>query len=138
MRLAGGPCKPICLKIEESGAIRHAIRFTAFNTAEGYIWPARHPVPDLTGTDRSLDLPPMGARFRLKSSYAIPESASAEVRVILQAMKEYGIVLADHGSEWRKARCARLSTNLALRPDPASSWDYAGASKLAGDGPPRD
>jgi hypothetical protein len=62
-------------------------------------------VPDLTGTDRSLDAPPMGARFRLKGSYVIPDSASAEVRVILRAMKEYGIVLADQGSEWYITGC---------------------------------
>jgi len=47
----------------------------------------------------------MGARFRLKSSYSIPASAPQEVRVILQAMKEYGIVLTDHGSEWYVTGC---------------------------------
>ena len=105
--LAGFPILPGLVRYDQvsSGAIQHAIRFTAFNTAEGYIWPARHPVPDLTGADHSLDVPPMGARFRLKGSYVIPDSASAEVRVILQAMKEYGIVLADQGSEWYITGC---------------------------------
>jgi hypothetical protein len=105
--LAGFPILPGLVRYDQvsSGAIQHAIRFTAFNTAEGYIWPARHPVPDFTGADHSLDVPPMGARFRLKGSYVIPDSASAEVRVILQAMKEYGIVLADQGSEWYITGC---------------------------------
>lgn len=105
--LAGFPILPGLVRYDQvaSGAIRHAIRFTAFNTAEGYIWPARHPVPGLTGTDRSLDAPPMGARFRLKASYVIPGDASPEVRVILQAMKEYGIVLADAGSDWYISGC---------------------------------
>jgi hypothetical protein len=39
-----------------SGEIHHALRFTAFNTAEGYIWPARHPLPGLTSTQYHLDL----------------------------------------------------------------------------------
>ena len=105
--LAGLPILPGLVIYDQmaSGTINHALRFTAFNTAAGYIWPARHPVPDLTGQDRNLTVPPMGARFRLKSSYQIPSNAPQEVRVILKAMKEYGIVLADHGSEWYVSGC---------------------------------
>lgn len=42
----------------------------------------------------------MGARFRLKATFVIPATAPREVQIILQAMKTYGIVLTDHGSEW--------------------------------------
>jgi len=105
--LAGLPILPGLVRFDEvaAGRINHALRFCAFNTAEGYIWPARHPVPDLTGTDHTLSAPPMGARFRLKASYVIPSDVSPSVRIILQAMKEYGIVLADQGSEWYVSGC---------------------------------
>jgi hypothetical protein len=100
--LAGMPILPGLVRFEEvaSGGIRHALRFTAFNTAEGYIWPARHPMPNLTADSQNLRLPPMGSRFRLKTTFVIPADAPREVQIILQAMKIYGIVLTDHGSEW--------------------------------------
>lgn len=78
-----------------SGEITHALRFTAAST-NGYIWPARH----LTSNNPSApQIPPMGARFRLKASYNISGYPPA-MQVILQAMKTYGIILADNGSNW--------------------------------------
>lgn len=78
-----------------SGEINHAIRFTAQNT-NGYIWPARH----LTSNHPNAPhIPPMGARFRLKASYDISGYPPA-MQVILRAMKTYGIILADNGSNW--------------------------------------
>ena len=94
---AGLPILPGLVRYDEivSGEINHAIRFTASQT-NGYIWPARH----LTTDDPSSpQIPPMGARFRLKASYNI-SGYPAEMRVILQAMKKYGIILADNGSNW--------------------------------------
>ncbi len=94
---AGLPILPGLVRYEEiqSGQINHAIRFTASQT-NGYIWPARH----LTSDDPdSPQIPPMGARFRLKASYDISGYPS-ELQVILQAMKTYGIILADNGSNW--------------------------------------
>jgi hypothetical protein len=76
-----------------AGEIKHAIRFTAEETA-GYIWPARHQT-----SDPQDEVPPMGARFRLKADYDI-SSFPSEMQVILQAMKDYGIILADNGSNW--------------------------------------
>ncbi len=78
-----------------AGEIRHAIRFTVEETRRDYIWPARHFASDLTGSQ----YPPMGQRFRLKASFDIT-GYSSEMQVILKAMKIYGIILADNGSDW--------------------------------------
>ena len=78
----------------ESGSIDHAIRFTAECTSQEYLWPARH---EAGSSDASC--PPMGARFRLKSSFDI-SSFSPDAQVILRAMQQYGLILADNGSNW--------------------------------------
>lgn len=78
-----------------AGAIRHAIRFTAPQTQKAHVWPARHHASNLTGAN----YPPMGLRLRLKADYDI-SGFSPEVRVILQAFKSYGLILADNGSPW--------------------------------------
>jgi hypothetical protein len=94
---AGLPILPGLVRYDEvaSGEIRHAIRFTAPETRHAYVWPARHYASDLTGSQ----YPPMGQRFRLKADFDIT-GFSPEVQVILQAMKTYGIILADNGSSW--------------------------------------
>jgi hypothetical protein len=92
---AGLPILPGLVRYDEiaSGEIKHALRFTAEETA-GYIWPARHQT-----SDPQDGVPPMGARFRLKADYDI-SSFPDELQVILRAMKLYGIMLADNGSNW--------------------------------------
>jgi len=92
---AGLPILPGLVRYEEivAGEIDHALRFTVEDTA-GYIWPARH----LT-SDAQDGIPPLGARFRLKADYDI-SSFPKEMQIILQAMKTYGIILADNGSNW--------------------------------------
>ena len=92
---AGLPILPGLVRYEEiaAGEIRHALRFTAEATA-GYIWPARHQT-----SDSEESIPPMGARFRLKADYDI-SGFPPEMQIILQAMKTYGIILADNGSNW--------------------------------------
>jgi len=92
---AGLPILPGLVRYDEivAGEIKHALRFTVEDTA-GYIWPARHQT-----ADPEDGIPPMGARFRLKTDYDISGFPS-EMQVILQAMKTYGIVLADNGSNW--------------------------------------
>ncbi|MFZ5809491.1 MAG: hypothetical protein ACOY16_09455 [Chloroflexota bacterium] len=95
---AGLPILPGLVRYEEilAGEINHALRFTAAQT-NSYIWPARHLTSGVPGVLTST--PPMGARFRLKASYNISGFPSS-LRVILQAMKTYGIILADNGSNW--------------------------------------
>lgn len=94
---AGLPILPGLVRYDEvtAGAIRHAVRFTAAHTQMKYVWPARH----YASQDTSLDLPPMGQRFRLKAAFDI-SGFSPQVRVILQAFKTYGLILADNGSNW--------------------------------------
>jgi hypothetical protein len=93
---AGLPIFPGLVRWDEvvAGSITHAIRFTADCTVNEHIWPARH---DAGTNDQSC--PPMGARFRLKSSYDI-SGFTPKARVILRAMKRYGLILADNGSNW--------------------------------------
>ncbi len=94
---AGLPILPGLVRYEEvaEGEIKHAIRFTAPQTQRAYLWPARHFASSLTDPD----LPPMGLRLRLRADFDLSGFAP-EVQVILQAMKTYGIILADNGSPW--------------------------------------
>jgi len=94
---AGLPIFAGLVRYEEvaAGEIRHAIRFTAPQTRKAYVWPARHHASDLTGAQ----YPPMGQRFRLKSGFDV-SGFGPQTQVILQAMKTYGIILADNGSSW--------------------------------------
>ncbi len=78
-----------------AGEIRHAIRVTAPQTRREYVWPARHFASSLTGSQ----YPPMGQRFRLRADFDI-SGFSPEVQVILQALKKYGMILADNGASW--------------------------------------
>lgn len=82
-------------EVEEQGVINHALRFTARQTRHAYVAPARHFASDLT----SPSLPPMGMRVRLKAGYNIT-GFPPRVQVILQALKTYGMILADNGSDW--------------------------------------
>jgi hypothetical protein len=95
---AGLPILPGLLRYDEirAGVVDHAIRFTTNITAQGYLWPARHAAGSTTDTTH---YPPMGARFRLKTSFPIA-SYRTDTRVVLLAMKRYGLVLADNGSPW--------------------------------------
>jgi len=94
---AGLPILPGLVRWDEvaAGEINHALRFTAPETRQAYIWPARHYASSLTGTQ----YPPMGLRMRLKANYDIG-GFSPEVQVILRALKKYGLILADNGSPW--------------------------------------
>ena len=94
---AGLPIFPGLVRYDEvrAGAITHALRFTVANTRKAHVPPARHHASDNT----DANLPPMGMRVRLKADYDI-SAAPQQARVILQAMKAYGMIVADNGSDW--------------------------------------
>lgn len=114
---AGLPIFPGLVRYEEvlKGEIDHAIRFTLNKSLvkPAYIFPASHKV-NSTGGTYSL---PFGARLRLKSNFDI-SGFSATNKVILQAMKRYGIILADIGS------------NLYISGAPDERWNNDDLHKL--------
>jgi hypothetical protein len=82
--------------------ITHAIRFTAQVTQNAFVWPARHEA----SSNPSPDVPPMGARFRLSAGFNVagfcPDSDAycRDAKAILVEMQNYGLILADNGSNW--------------------------------------
>lgn len=94
---AGLPIFPGLARYDEvaRGEINHAIRFTAPRTRRAYVYPARHQA----GASDDPDLPPMGARVRLKDSVDIA-SYPKQSQVVLTALRRYGAILADNGSAW--------------------------------------
>jgi len=92
---AGLPILPGLVRYDEvaRGAILHALRFTAPVTRTAFIYPARHEA----GSTNSPSAPPMGLRLRLKGSVSLA-GFPAQARVILVALKDYGMILADNGS----------------------------------------
>ncbi len=94
---AGLPILPGLVRYDEveGGTIGHAIRVTVPRTQRAAVWPARHVAS--SRTDPSL--PPMGLRLRLKGDVDI-SGYPPQLRVILQALKTYGMIVADNGSPW--------------------------------------
>jgi hypothetical protein len=78
-----------------TGRIDHALRFTVERTRRAYIYPARH----FASSSTDPALPPMGLRVRLKAGVDIA-SLPRQARIVAQAMKTYGLILADNGSNW--------------------------------------
>jgi len=94
---AGLPIFPGLARYDEvaRGMINHALRFTASRTRRQYVYPARH----YASSSDDPALPPMGLRVRLKASVDI-SGFPKQARVVLQALKTYGMILADNGSNW--------------------------------------
>lgn len=95
---AGLPILPGLVRYDEAveeGVIDHALRFTVETTQRAYVYPATH----FASQETDPDLPPMGLRVRLKASYDISGFPS-ELRVVLQALKTYGMMVADNGADW--------------------------------------
>jgi len=94
---AGLPILPGLARYDEvaRGRISHALRFTVENTRRAYIYPARHFASDKTDTN----LPPMGLRVRLRADFDT-SGFPRQVRIILTALKRYGMIVADNGSNW--------------------------------------
>lgn len=79
----------------QAGVINHALRFTVSRSQRGYIAPATH----FASSSTDATWPPMGARFRLKASFDC-SPMSSEAEVVCVALKQYGMIVADNGSNW--------------------------------------
>lgn len=127
---AGLPILPGLLSYDDvlSGSIDHAIRFTMLHTQNAYVWPARHQA----GTAGPV-FPPMGERFRLSAGFD-ESTYSAQARVVLDAMKHHGLILADNGSNWffQGTQDSRWPDSLIaeLKTVPASAFEAVDESSL--------
>jgi hypothetical protein len=94
---AGLPIFPAIVRYDDvaSGLVRHAMRFTAPQTRNAYVHPARH----FAGTSSSPSLPRMGERLRLRSDFDTT-TFSPHARAVLEGLKIYGMMLADNGRPW--------------------------------------
>jgi hypothetical protein len=128
---AGLPILPGLARYDEVavGRIGHALRFTASRTRRAYVWPARHFASSLT----DASLPPMGLRLRLRASFNIA-GFPPQARVVLQALKQYGMIVADNGSSWfiSGAPDSRWSNDdlHTLGQVPGSAFDVVDTSSL--------
>jgi hypothetical protein len=94
---AGLPILPGLARYDEvkRGSIDHALRFTVPRTRMAFIYPARH----FASSSNDPSLPAMGQRFRLKKSFDTSHYPR-QARIVLEALKRYGMILADNGSSW--------------------------------------
>ena len=121
---AGLPIAPGLIRPDEAfpvsaggqGVIDHAIRVTMVQTKREFIYPASHFASSRTDSD----LPRMGERFRLRGDFVIPDSWTPETKAIAQAMKDYGLIVADNGSDF------------FFQGTPSSQWDMDEILRLRG------
>ncbi len=94
---AGLPILPLLVRYPEvsAGQIDHALRVTVPQTQRGYIHPATH----FASSSSDPSLPPMGLRLRLKASYSLA-GFHGESLIVLEALKRFGLIVADNGSPW--------------------------------------
>jgi hypothetical protein len=94
---AGLPILPGLARYDDAarGRIDHALRFTVDRTRRAYIYPARH----YASNSNDPSLPPMGLRLRLRASFATA-GFPRQARIVLEALKRYGMIVADNGSSW--------------------------------------
>jgi hypothetical protein len=94
---AGLPILPGLARYDEvrRGVIDHALRFTVRRTRRAYVYPARH----FASSTDDPSLPPMGLRVRLKASFDV-SGYPRQARVVLTALKRYGMLVSDNGSDW--------------------------------------
>ncbi|WP_211240875.1 hypothetical protein [Hamadaea tsunoensis] len=98
-----------------SGHIDHAIRVTVPRSRTSYVWPARH----AAGQSADAALPPMGLRLRLKAGVDVSKLPK-QARIVAEAMKKYGLIVADNGSPWY------------ISGTPDSHWDNDALHALGG------
>ncbi|MCC6812086.1 MAG: hypothetical protein IT381_31985 [Deltaproteobacteria bacterium] len=116
---AGFPILPLLLRADEAstGTIAHALRFTIESDTirTSYTWPATHKT---NRGDASIDKPQMGQLFRLKASFQAPNNWNTQSKAIVQALKTYGMYLADGGSD------------MYITGDPSSDWQDSTFSQV--------
>jgi hypothetical protein len=121
---AGLPILPGLVRRDEvqAGVINHALRFTVARTQRGFIHPATHQA----GSTTDPNVPPMGARFRLKAGYDISRFHGA-ARVVLECLQRYGMLVADNGSNWFLSGATNTGWNDAdldqLKSVPGSAFE---------------
>jgi len=95
---AGLPILPGLVRYDEvaAGEIKHAVRFTMNTSQKAYIHPATH----WASSDTDPFRPPMGLRVRLKASFDVSTFKSDKAKVIATALKKFGMLMADNGSDW--------------------------------------
>jgi len=105
---AGLPILPLLARAPEveEGAIHHALRVTVPASQRGYIHPAVH----FASSSSDPKLPPMGLRLRLNAGYPLA-GFTGQALVIVEALKRYGLIVADNGSPWY------------ITGAPSSGWD---------------
>jgi hypothetical protein len=94
---AGLPIFPGLARYDEAagGGIHHALRVTVSSTRNAWVHPASH----CAGSTSSASAPPMGLRLRLSAGYDI-SGFTGPARAIAAALKQYGLIVADNGSNW--------------------------------------
>ncbi len=105
---AGLPILPLLARHGEAkrGRIDHALRVTVRRSRRAYVYPARH----FASSDPDPSLPRMGERLRLKAGVDV-SGLPRQARVIAKALKRYGLIVADNGSDWYVSGA------------PSSGWD---------------
>jgi hypothetical protein len=94
---AGLPILPLLARFDEvrRGRIDHALRVTVRRTRRAYVYPARH----FASSSPDPSLPRMGERLRLKRGVDVG-GLPRQARVVARAMQQYGLIVADNGSDW--------------------------------------
>jgi hypothetical protein len=128
---AGLPILPGLARYDEvrRGRIDHALRFTAERTRRAFVYPARHFASELSDPG----LPAMGQRLRLKRGFDISRFPR-QSRIVLQALKRYGMILADNGSSWYLSGAPSAGWDNddlhALHRVPGSAFEVVDSSRL--------
>ena len=127
----GLPILPGLARFDEikRGRIDHALRFTASQTRRAFVYPARHFASDLTDPD----LAAMGQRLRLMRGYDISRFPR-QSRIVLRALKRYGMILADNGAPWFVSGAPHPSWDNddlhSLHRVPGSAFEVVDTSRL--------
>lgn len=114
---AGLPMFPALVRYDECqrGMVEHAMRLVVKRTRKEYLYPATHYAS--TTAASQTNVPAMGQRLRLKSSFSIPAQWTREEKAVLLAFKKYGAIVADNGNFF----------SISVTPDdrwPAQAFDH--------------